>query len=185
MLAFVRRFTERDVVPDSSVEDPCLPRPVPGSYYFVACFLPATVRRGPFRVREFVLVRCPRTGKSANVPLPAVAADVHQTLDVLLHVAAQIALNLVVVLDVQRDSADFFFGQVPHANIGIDPTRDRIARARCRPDAVNIRQRKFNALLRRNIDTSNAGHSIHSCSARPACRPRLTPGAACAWGSRR
>ncbi len=33
-------------------------------------FLPATVFRGPFRVRAFVLVRCPRTGRLARCRIP-------------------------------------------------------------------------------------------------------------------
>ena len=38
----------------------CLLKVKDSSYYF---FLLATVLRRPFRVREFVLVRCPRTGR--------------------------------------------------------------------------------------------------------------------------
>ena len=36
---------------------------VPSRYFFVACFLPATVFFGPLRVRALVCVRCPRTGR--------------------------------------------------------------------------------------------------------------------------
>src|SRR5690242_3333438 len=34
-----------------------------GGHYLPTFFLPATVRFGPLRVRAFVLVRCPRTGR--------------------------------------------------------------------------------------------------------------------------
>src|SRR5688572_33426550 len=34
-----------------------------GSHYLVTFFFPAIARRGPFLVRAFVCVRCPRTGR--------------------------------------------------------------------------------------------------------------------------
>ena len=39
-------------------------------YFFPTFFLPATVFRGPLRVRAFVCVRCPRTGRLRRCRIP-------------------------------------------------------------------------------------------------------------------
>src|SRR3954453_3269345 len=39
-------------------------------YFFVTFFLPAMARRGPFLVRAFVWVRCPRTGRPRRWGVP-------------------------------------------------------------------------------------------------------------------
>ena len=44
---------------------------IPGlPYFFPTFFLPATVLRGPLRVRAFVCVRCPRTGRLRRCRIP-------------------------------------------------------------------------------------------------------------------
>ncbi len=44
--------------------------PDQSDYYLPAFFLPATVLRGPLRVRAFVCVRCPRTGRPRRCRSP-------------------------------------------------------------------------------------------------------------------
>ena len=81
-----------------------------------AFFLPAIVLRGPLRVRALVRVRCPRTGRLFAVPYAAVAADVHEPLDVHADVGAKVSLHRVFAVDdfpdpvefVLRTVADFF-----------------------------------------------------------------------------
>ena len=73
-------------------------------HYFLTFFLPATVFFGPLRVRALVWVRWPRTGQALAVAEALPAADLHLALDVLLDVAAQVALDLEVVVDVVRGS---------------------------------------------------------------------------------
>src|SRR6202044_594259 len=41
-----------------------------GYFLAIVFFLPATVRFGPLRVRAFVLVRCPRTGRPRRCRMP-------------------------------------------------------------------------------------------------------------------
>ncbi len=46
------------------------PCPDQSDYFLPAFFLPATVLRGPLRVRALVCVRCPRTGRPRRCRMP-------------------------------------------------------------------------------------------------------------------
>src|SRR5688572_11908959 len=74
------------------------------------------------------------------VPDAAVAADLHQPLDVLADLLAQVALDAPFVLDHLADPARLVLGEVPHLGGRRHPRlgEDRLcARA---PDAVDVRQ---------------------------------------------
>ena len=77
----------------------------------------------------------------------AVAADLHQALDVHGDLAAQIALHLQVMVDVIAQGADLVFGKVLDARIGVDAGRgDDLVRGRA-ADAVDIGQGDLNAFF--------------------------------------
>src|SRR3954464_8566002 len=102
----------------------------------------------------------------------AVAAEVHQALDVDRHLAAQVAFD--------RDAADLFadlfqigVGQVldlaveRHTGVDADLLRRRAA------DAVDRGQADLGVLVGRNVDTSNACHGrpLNSCSSKAMNQP--------------
>ena len=78
---------------------------LPSSCWRRSCF-------GPLRVRALVWVRWPRTGQALAVADALVAADLDLALDVLGHVAAQVALDREVLVDVGADAVDLVLGQV-------------------------------------------------------------------------
>src|SRR5262245_5533233 len=98
--------------------------------------------------------------QAAAVPQTAVAAQIHQALDVHGDVAAQVTLHHVVAIDRLADLQDLRVGQVidpalvGNADLAADLLRE------LRADAVNVLKRDDDALLRRNVnacDTSHAG----------------------------
>jgi hypothetical protein len=58
-------------------------------YFFSA----AAALRGPLRVRAFVRVRWPRTGKTPAVTESTIATDIHQPLDVHRRLSTKITLD--------------------------------------------------------------------------------------------
>ena len=67
---------------------------------------------GPFLVRALVLVRCPRAGKPLRCLQSAIAADVHQSLDVHRDIPAQISLHRIITVKNGADLNDIGFGQI-------------------------------------------------------------------------
>src|SRR5205085_10083268 len=76
----------------------------------------------------------------APVAQPAVGADLRQALDRLRALAAQVALDLEVLVDVLAELRHLFLGQVAHLRVGREAERsgDR-ARGRL-ADAVDVGQ---------------------------------------------
>src|SRR3954447_1081124 len=109
-------------------------------------------------------------GEAAAVAQPAVAADLHQALDVLRTLAAQVALDDVVAVDQVAELGDLVVGEVAHlavrldAELGEDLVRGRLA------DPVDVGQADLDALVARDVD---AGYTSHDAA---------TPDAACAGG---
>jgi hypothetical protein len=62
-----------------------------------------------------------------------VAVDLHLALDVLGHVAAQVALDLQVGVDVGAEAGDLFVGQVADPGVGVDVGPRQICVDRVRP----------------------------------------------------
>ena len=80
-------------------------------------FLPAIDLAGPLRVRALVWVRWPRTGRSAAMAQAAIAAEIHQTLDVHAGLATQVAFDQIVAVDHFADLQHFLVAQLDDAAI--------------------------------------------------------------------
>src|SRR5690606_5833151 len=105
--------------------------------------------------------------EAATMANAAVAADVHQPLDVHRDFGAQRALGLDETLDHLTEAADLGVAQVT------DPRRRRNAGLLEQPlagrptDAVDVGEPDLDALLARKVHSSNTRH--------------ISPAAACAW----
>src|SRR6267143_695910 len=99
-------------------------------------------------------------GQSLAVAQAAVAAQVHQALDVQAHLAAEVALDLVVLVEALADAVDLVVGQVlgPLGRIdlgqGTDLPRAGVA------DPVQVRERDLDLLLAGKVDSGKACHSL-------------------------
>ena len=88
----------------------------------------------------------------------AIAADLHQALDVHGNFAAQVALYLDVVVNVVAQLADIILGQILDAGIRVHARRlDDIVRD-VTANAVDVGQRDLDALLPGKVDTRNSCH---------------------------
>src|SRR5438552_18075755 len=102
----------------------------------------------------------------------AVAAEVHQPLDVERDLAAQVAFDLVALLERLADAVDLVVGQVlgPARRIdlgrGADLPRARVA------DAVEVGERDLDLLLAGKIDSCNSRHSFTPAAACDEDSPR-------------
>ena len=105
----------------------------------------------------------------------AIAADLHEALDVLADLAAKVTLDLQVPVDVLAKPDDLFFGEVADARVRADTGLAQNLLAGRETDAVDVGQADLDALLAREVDTCDTGH---------ACSPP-SPAAACDAGSRR
>ena len=88
----------------------------------------------------------------------AVAADLHQTLDIGGTLTAQVAFDLDVRVDVRAEAGDFLIGQVADLLMRLDTEllADRLRGAAA--DAVDVRQPDLDALLPRDIDSGDTCH---------------------------
>jgi len=96
----------------------------------------------------------------------AVAVDVHQPLDVLLHLTPEIALDLVVSVYQALQSRDFPFGQIFDPNVGINVRSIEDTVASTPTDAIDIGQPDLDTLISRNVNASNPGYILHLLSLR-------------------
>jgi len=93
------------------------------------------------------------------VPHAAVAADLHQALDVLADLLAEIALHPPLVLDDLADPLGLDLGEVAdlgdvgHLGLGQDVARARTA------DAVDVGETDPDLLVLRQVDSCDACHS--------------------------
>src|SRR5690554_4343982 len=97
-------------------------------------------------------------GQATTVAEATVATDVHEALDVELHLAAQVTLDLEFLLDHAAEAGDLGFGEVLDPGVRADFSlgEDRL-RAR-ESDAVNVRQSVLDTLVARKI---NSGYTCH------------------------
>ena len=101
--------------------------------------------RGPLRVRALVLERWPRT-------------DLHQALDVLGDLLAQVALHPAFVLDDLANALGILFGKIAHLRHRVDLGR-RENLARPRPaDTVNVSQSDPDLLVLGEVHPCNTRH---------------------------
>src|SRR5581483_5908249 len=102
--------------------------------------------------------------QAAAMPQPAIAAEIHQPLDIELDFAPQVTLDHVVAVDQLADVQHFLVGELRHA-----PLRRM---AQLLHDlgrlfllyAMDVLQRDDDALVGRKVDTSDTSHFICSCS---------------------
>src|SRR4030095_3618664 len=96
----------------------------------------------------------------AAVTLSAIAADVHQTLDVHGDVLAEIAFDFHVVRDDLANPHDLFLGQVldPGVRADVRLLEDEVRLGP--PDAVDVGQPNFHPLVQRQIDSRDACHVL-------------------------
>src|SRR5690606_12516366 len=123
-------------------------------------------------------------GQAAAVAEALVRADLDLAADVGLHLAAQVALDLVVAFDVVAEGDELLVAQILHAGVTVDlgvlEGRERTGASH----AVDVRQGDFHALLARDVDagdTCHGGFSLRSrsevwCSRMcPGLRPEVSP----------
>jgi hypothetical protein len=96
--------------------------------------------------------------QSFTMAKTAVAAKIHQALDVLLHFAAKIALDRIVFVDGFADLKHFGVRQLADATFSRDADLFANLLRELRADAVNVLKRNDGALCRWDIDACDAGH---------------------------
>src|SRR5262245_9647415 len=104
--------------------------------------------------------------QSAAMPQAAVAAEIHQPLDVELHLTSQVPLDQVIAIDHLADVEHLLVGQLRHPAGLRDPDFLHDFLGLSRSDPMDILQCDDHAFVGRNIDTSDAGQSRFSY-----CRP--------------
>ncbi len=88
-----------------------------------------------------------------------IAADVHEALNVLRALPAQIALDSDFTVDGVAQLDDLFLRQIAHLGVGVDAhDREYLVRGRA-PDAVDIGESDLNPLLRRDVDACDTCHT--------------------------
>jgi hypothetical protein len=98
--------------------------------------------------------------QTAPMTNTAIGTEVHQPLNRLLHVASEIAFDLVILIDNLTNPYLFVGGQVValpiQRYIGLleDPMSHRTA------DTVNVGKRDFHALVPGQFDSGYSGHRI-------------------------
>ena len=99
----------------------------------------------------------------ATMAQAAIAAEVHQTLDVHADFATKIALDQIVAVDHFADLQNFLVAQLADATVSrnLDLLHDfgRIPLT----DAMDVLERDQHALVGRDIHTGNTGHELLSC----------------------
>ena len=90
-----------------------------------------------------------------TVAQPAIAADVHQTLDVALYFRAQVALDLVVTLNDLAQPSDLILAEIPHALIGGDIRLGEDLTRQGPAHAVQVRQSRFYTPVARKVHACN------------------------------
>src|SRR4051794_15630060 len=139
-----------------------------------------TIRHPLFAIRQLLLLAGDRLGRSlararvgmgaltahrqsAAMTQAAIAAEIHQTLDVHAGLATQVAFDQIVAVDHFADLQHFLIAQLRHAAIigNLDLLQDvgRILLA----DAMDVLERDQDALVGRNIHAGNTGHGLLSC----------------------
>src|SRR6185312_6270051 len=108
--------------------------------------------------------------QAAAMTQAAIAAEVHQTLDVDTGLAAKIALDEIVTVDHFADLQDFLVAQLADATILRDlHLLDDLGRVLL-ADAMDVLERDQNALVGRDIHAGNTGHGLLSCRRSPMDR---------------
>src|SRR3979490_686073 len=136
-----------------------------------------TIRHPLFAIRQLLLLAGDRLGRplararvgmralaahrqSAAMTQAAIAAEIHQTLDVHAGLASQVAFDHIVAVDYFTDLQNFLIAQLRDATIvgNLDLLQD----VGCIPlaDAMDVLERDQHALVGRNIHAGNTGHGF-------------------------
>src|SRR5829696_9571513 len=114
-------------------------------------------------------------GQAAAVPDALVAADLDLAADVLRHLAAQVALDPVVGVDVVAQPDEVLVGEVADAHVTADAGGGQGSVRAGLADAVDVRERDLQPLLAGEIDAGEACHagrcSISVRGGLPPARP--------------
>jgi hypothetical protein len=97
-------------------------------------------------------------GEALAVTQAAVAAQVHQALDIHRNFTTEVTLYDVIAVDGLANLENLSVGELVHPAIGRDA--DALADFVCElgPDPMDVLKRNQNALLRRDIHTSYTSH---------------------------
>ena len=101
--------------------------------------------------------------KAAAMTQAAVAAQVHQTLDVHRGFATQVAFNLIIAVDGFADLQDLSVSQLIYTTISRNNELLDDFLCEFLNNHVNIRQRNNNALCSRDVDASDTCHAYSPC----------------------
>src|SRR6185295_16178493 len=101
--------------------------------------------------------------QAATMTQAAIAAEVHQTLDVDAGLTAKVALDQIVAVDHFADLQDFLVAQLADATIQRDlDLFDDLGRVLL-ADAMDVLERDQHALVGWDIHAGNTGHGLLSC----------------------
>src|SRR5260221_4319713 len=101
--------------------------------------------------------------QAAAMTQAAIAAEVHQTLDVDADLTTKIALDQIVAIDHFADLQNFLIAELADATLGGDlHLLDDLGRVLL-ADAMDVLERDQDALVGRDIHTGNTGHGLLSC----------------------
>src|SRR5262245_27684014 len=101
-------------------------------------------------------------GQALAVTDATVAADVHQPLDAHRHLAAQVALHLVLALEDVPQAPGLIVAPVLHALARIHARLDEEPLGGRRPDPVDVLNRDLPTLVPRQVDPGDACHGNSS-----------------------
>lgn len=105
-------------------------------------------------------------GHAAAVTQTAIAADIHQPLDVQRNLSSKVTFNAVFLIDDLAEAVDLIVGQIAHTRVRVDPGPLEQDPAGVGADAIDIRKRSLNPLLARKVDSGNSRHIARSSNAR-------------------
>ena len=97
---------------------------------------------------------------AAPVTDAAVAADVHEPLDVLGALAAQVAFDGDGTVDRLAQAHDFFFSQIADLGVGVDGQLGEDGLGGGPAHAVDVGETDLDPLLRRDVDARDTCHSL-------------------------
>src|SRR5499427_1279051 len=101
--------------------------------------------------------------QAATMAQAAIAAEVHQTLDVDADLAAQVALDEIVAVDHFADLQNFLVGELADAAVQRDLHLLHDLASVSLADTMDVLKRDQHALVGRDVDAGDTGHGILSC----------------------
>ena len=101
-------------------------------------------------------------GQASSVAQSSVAPDVHEHLDVLIHFASQIALDLVLSLDYLAKLDNFGLAEMVGLGASVDTSAATDLEGLRAPDPVDVGERNFDSLLAGQINASDSCHGRFS-----------------------